>query len=164
MSAEKQFNLTSGIYRITRIQILPAPIDRVWEFFSAPENLNAITPPDLSFQILSGGGQRMYAGQLIEYRIQFLPPFKSRWLTEITHVQEPTLFVDEQRLGPYRFWHHQHQFSERGGGTEMIDQVTYQLPFGILGNWVHSLWIKRRLDDIFDYREEQVTAIFSDLS
>jgi ligand-binding SRPBCC domain-containing protein len=161
MSAVKTSILAGGINRLTRRQILPAPIGQVWEFFSAPENLNEITPPDLSFEILSGGAETMYSGQLIEYRIQFLPPFQSRWLTEITHVDEPNRFVDEQRLGPYKFWHHQHRFKEVESGTEMIDQVTYQLPFGILGDLVHTLWIKRRLERIFDFRAEQVGQIFS---
>ena len=103
----------------------------------------------------------MFAGQLIEYRIQFLPLFRSYWLTEITHVREPNFFADEQRLGPYRFWHHQHHFNEIEGGTEMIDRVTYQLPFGVLGDLVHMVWIKNRLEGIFDYRAEEVGRIFS---
>lgn len=161
MSTSKTSILAGGIYRLSRHQILPAPINTVWEFFSAPENLNEITPPDLAFEILSGGGETMYSGQLIEYRIQFLPPFRSRWLTEITHVEKPTFFVDKQRLGPYQFWHHQHHFNQVEGGTEMIDRVTYQLPFGILGDLVHKVWIMRRLQGIFDFRAKQVASIFS---
>lgn len=153
--------ISGGIYRLSRRQVLPASIEKVWEFFSVPENLNEITPPDLYFEILSGAGERAYSGQLIEYRIQFLPPFRSRWLTEITQLQEPTFFVDEQRLGPYRFWQHQHIFNPVEDGTEIIDRVTYQLPFGVLGDLVHRLWVKQRLEEIFDFRAEQVGRLFS---
>lgn len=148
------------LHRLTRQQIVPAPLDAVWAFFATPDNLNAITPEDLHFEITHGGGVHMYQGQLIEYRVQFMPLFKSRWLTEIAHLEERVSFVDEQRIGPYRFWYHQHRFEALPGGTHIIDQVTYELPFGPLGELVHALWVGPRLAYIFDSRKERVAAIF----
>ena len=102
----------------------------------------------------------MFQGQLIEYRVQLMPMFSSRWLTEITHVEEQVFFIDEQRIGPYRFWHHKHHFENIMGGTRITDQVTYALPFGSLGDLVHAAWVKNKLKDIFNYRREKLQELF----
>jgi ligand-binding SRPBCC domain-containing protein len=149
------------VYRINRDQTVPASLDAVWDYFSKPENLNELTPPDLNFEIVYKDSNTMFQGQLIEYMVQFIPLFRSRWLTEITHVEDLAYFVDEQRIGPYRFWYHEHLFRPVENGTQIIDQVTYQLPFGPIGELAHLIWIKPRLEKIFDYREHQITAIFS---
>lgn len=148
------------IYQLTRRQIIPASLDQVWEYFSTPANLNEITPPDLHFEILFGGDEDMYQGQLMAYKIQLLPFLKSSWLTEITQVRKPNYFADQQRLGPYRFWLHEHHFQIVEGGLEMRDRVTYQLPFGPLGDLVHALWVGPRLQGIFDFRARKVAEIF----
>lgn len=148
------------LYQLTRRQVIPASLEEVWAYFSTPGNLNEITPPDMAFEILFGGDEAMYQGQLMAYRIQLLPLLKTRWLTEITQVREPYYFADQQRLGPYRFWLHEHHFQPRTGGVEMRDQVTYQLPFGPLGKLTHTLWVGPRLERIFDYREKKVAEIF----
>ena len=149
------------VYRIHRDQTVPASLDAVWEYFSKPENLNEITPPDLNFEIIHKDSNTMFLGQLIEYKVQFIPLLRSRWLTEITHVEDQAYFVDEQRIGPYRFWYHEHLFRPVEKGTQIIDRVTYKLPYGPLGDLAHLTWIKPRLEKIFDYREDQITAIFS---
>ncbi len=150
------------IYRLTRQQTIPASLDQVWNYFATPLNLNSLTPPDMEFQVIHGGEKSMYQGQIIEYRIKFLPLVKSRWLTEITRVKEQSYFIDEQRVGPYKFWHHQHLFEKTSAGTRMSDLVTYQLPFGWLGDLIHKFWIGPRLEAIFDYRVQQVLKIFED--
>lgn len=148
------------IHQLYRQQTIPAPLGRVWEYFAEPKNLNAITPPDMNFEIIRGGDQKMYLGQLIEYRVQFMPLIKSRWLTEIAHLEPGVLFVDEQRIGPYAFWYHEHWFEEVEEGTRMIDRVTYQLPFGLLGDLVHKLWVGPRLERIFNYRFQMINQKF----
>ena len=105
----------------------------------------------------------MHPGQLIEYRVKFMPLFRSRWLTEITHAQEPTYFVDEQRIGPYRFWYHEHLFKTVQSGTRITDRVTYELPFGLLGDLVHQVWVKNRLNGIFEYRAEKINRLFGSI-
>jgi len=149
------------IHRLYRQQVIPAPLVQVWDYFATPKNLNAITPPDMNFKIVGGGGQKMYAGQLIEYRVQFMPLFTSRWLTEIAHLEEQAYFIDEQRIGPYRFWYHEHWFEAIENNTRMTDRVTYALPFGFLGELVHTVWVGPRLKTIFDYRTPKVASIFS---
>jgi ligand-binding SRPBCC domain-containing protein len=148
------------IHRIHRDQIIPTSPAEVWRFFCDPRNLNVITPPDMEFEIIQGGGVEMYAGQLIEYRVQFMPGLHSQWLTEIAHVREGRYFVDEQRIGPYRFWYHEHLFDPVDGGVRMTDHVTYVVPYGILGDLLNRIWIRRRLEGIFDFRSARIDELF----
>ncbi len=147
--------------RLKYQQLIHASQNEVWEYFATPQNLNDLTPPDMKFQIVHGGEEAMYQGQLIEYRIQFMPFFKSRWLTEITRVNKPAYFIDEQRIGPYLIWHHEHHFLKTPSGVEMTDLLTYQMPFGPLGDLLHILWIGPRLRSIFNFRASQIEKIFS---
>ena len=149
------------IHRLVRQQVVSANLDVVWDYFASPKNLDEMTPPDMKFKILSGGEEAMYLGQLIEYRVQIMPMVSSRWLTEIAHLEEKTFFVDEQRLGPYQFWYHEHRFEPVKGGTKISDRVTYALPFGPLGELVHAIWVDRRLQYIFNYRRDKVNTLFN---
>ena len=152
------------IHYLLREQIIPRSLDEVWAFFCAPANLNVITPPDMNFEIIKGGNSEMYVGQMIEYRVEFVRGLRSLWLTEITHVRENAFFVDEQRVGPYRFWHHEHKFESVHDGVKMTDLVTYVMPFGILGDMVHAAWVGRRLQYIFDFRYEKIDQLFGSAS
>ena len=147
-------------YTLHREQLIPAPIENVWAFFATPRNLNEMTPPDMAFEFIHGGDEPMYPGQIIAYKVKILPWIRVRWLTEITHVEPGFRFIDEQRIGPYRLWIHEHRFEQLQKGVCMTDHVTYALPFGLLGNLVHSLYIQNRLNKIFDYRREKVDALF----
>ena len=115
----------------------------------------------MQFEIIYGDDERMFQGQLIEYRVQLMPMVSSRWLTEITHVQEQVSFVDEQRIGPYRFWHHTHHFDAIEGGTRITEQITYALPFEPFGDLVHLVWVRKQLKQIFDFRREKLQALFT---
>jgi ligand-binding SRPBCC domain-containing protein len=148
------------IHYLIREQIIPAAIEQVWDYFSDPRNLDEMTPPDMRFQILTAPLPRMYAGQVVEYRVELIRGLPSLWLTEIAHVREPRYFVDEQRLGPYRFWYHEHKFEPVTGGTRMSDQVTYSIGFGPLGDLLNAVWIGRRLRQIFDFRAEKIRQLF----
>ena len=149
------------IYTLYREQIIPASIEDVWAYFATPRNLNEMTPPDMAFEFLRGGDQPMYAGQVILYKVMILPGVRVRWLTQITHVEPGIRFIDEQRAGPYRLWIHEHHFEPVDNGVRMTDQVTYALPFGPLGDLVHTVYIRRRLAHIFDYRREKVNTLFA---
>jgi len=148
------------IHYLHRVQVIPAPLEQVWEYFATPANLNEMTPPDMKFEIIAGGDERMYAGQIIEYRVEFVRGLRSLWLTEIAHVDDGRYFVDEQRVGPYRFWYHEHHFEPMEAGVKMTDRVTYAAPFGLLGDIVTALWIRRRLDGVFDYRSQKIVDLF----
>jgi len=136
-------------------------LENVWQFMATPTNLNELTPPELNFRIISELPEEMYNGMIIEYRIR-IPWFGHwRWLTEIKHIREGEYFVDEQRIGPYRLWYHEHRIEAVDENhTRMIDRVSYCLPFGILGILVHELWVKKMLHNIFAYRSARLSELF----
>lgn len=150
------------LYTLERKQVLPISLEEAWGFFSSPANLPKITPPSLNFEIMSRpDASRMYAGQLISYKVNVLPGIRVRWVTEITHVHEPDFFVDEQRSGPYALWHHQHRFTPLRHGVEVTDIVNYAIPLGFAGRLAHALFVKRQLNSIFDYRHSALQKLFS---
>lgn len=146
------FKKHSGIYTLEVEQTIPATIEIVWSFFSDPKNLAKITPPEMDFVITSNSSASAYPGQIITYKVGIFPMIKSNWVTEITQVKEYEYFIDEQRFGPYKMWHHEHRFKQQEIGVLMIDKVSYKIPFGFLGNMVHWLFIKRKLRKIFTFR------------
>jgi ligand-binding SRPBCC domain-containing protein len=150
-----------AVYSLRRVQCIPAPPDIIWSFFADPANLSLITPPSMHFQPLSSfSSDRIYPGQLIEYRLRPLPFMRTYWLTEITHVEVGRYFVDEQRRGPYKLWHHQHHFATIEGGVEMTDLVHYSIPFGIFGRLANALLIRHKLEEIFSFRRRVIEERF----
>ncbi|HSB93750.1 MAG TPA: SRPBCC family protein [Flavitalea sp.] len=148
---------------ITAVQRIPISIEEAWQFFSNPGNLQAITPPTMGFKIISTHhGDRMYAGQIIEYRVAPVFQIPLYWMTEITHVESHKYFVDEQRFGPYLLWHHQHHFKEIAGGVEMTDIVNYRLPLGFIGRTVNAIFVKNELKRIFDFRSAKVEELYGE--
>ena len=151
----------SKVYSLKTIQHIHISLDTAWDFFSNPGNLKDITPTDMGFNIISQHhGEKMYAGQIIEYKVSPVLGIPIYWMTEITHVEDKKYFVDEQRFGPYRLWHHQHHFKEVNGGVEMTDIVHYKMPFWFLGDIANSLFVSRQLKAIFDYRYTKVEEMF----
>lgn len=154
-----------GVYTLERVQRLPISIEEAWDFFSSPLNLRDITPPYMRFQVLSDPKWvgRMYPGQIITYTVRPVLGIPLFWMTEITHVREGEFFVDEQRVGPYALWHHQHHFKPIEHGVEMTDLVHYRLPLGPLGTLAHALFVRRQLEEIFDYRYQVLEKRFGRL-
>ena len=151
----------SKVYELKFVQRLPVSMDKAWDFFSNPANLQAITPAKMGFSIISKHhGDKMYAGQIIEYNVKPVLGIPLYWMTEITHVADRKYFIDEQRFGPFKFWHHQHHFKAIDGGVEMTDILTYGLPFGILGEIAHGIMVKSKVKDIFAFREQKVNELF----
>ncbi len=152
-----------AIHSLSRTQTVRATLTDCWAFFSDPRNLAKITPPELDFRIRSELPGEIYPGLMIAYRVRPLLGIPVNWLTEITHVDAPHRFVDEQRVGPYRIWHHEHFFKALNGGrVEIRDVVHYVLPFGWLGDFAQPLIVRRELEKIFAYREKAVAEIFND--
>ena len=135
-------------------------MEKAWEFLSSPKNLKTITPDYMSFNILSGAEKPMFAGQIIQYIVTPILGIKTKWVTEITHVKEVEYVVDEQRFGPYALWHHKHFIKEIDGGVEMEDIIDYKVPMGILGQIVHPILVKPKLEEIFAYRQKKLIALF----
>lgn len=150
-------------YNLHAKQQLPISLEKAWEFFSSPKNLKEITPDYMGFHIRSEYDGKMYPGQIIEYTVKPVLGIPMYWMTEITQVKELEFFIDEQRVGPYNMWHHQHFFKEIEGGVEMEDIVHYRLPLGPLGSFAHALFVKKQLQGIFDYRKKVLEERFGQL-
>lgn len=149
------------MYRLKRVQKIPANIDLVWDFISVPANLKVITPDYMSFDVLTPDlPSKMYEGLFIAYKVSPLLNIKMNWVTEITHIKEKEYFVDEQRMGPYKIWHHQHFLKVINGGVEMTDIVDYQPPFGIFGKIANYFFIQNQLNEIFDFRTQKIFELF----
>jgi ligand-binding SRPBCC domain-containing protein len=149
------------MYQLIRKQIVHTDLETCWDFFSNPSNLKLITPEYMGFDVKTETPKEMYEGLIIAYKVSPLLSIPMEWVTEITHVRDKSFFVDEQRVGPYKLWHHEHHFKELEGGVEMIDIVSYQPPFGILGKLVHPFIIRPKLEQIFAYRIQKVNSIFN---
>jgi ligand-binding SRPBCC domain-containing protein len=148
------------IHRLEVAQNLPISLSTAWQFLSTPKNLDTITPEDMSFQIISGADEKAYPGQVIIYKIRPLFNIPMNWVTEITQCVENKYFIDEQRFGPYRFWHHQHHIEETAGGVIMKDILHYALPFGWIGELMGTLFIHKKIKGIFTFREKKLEQIF----
>jgi ligand-binding SRPBCC domain-containing protein len=146
-------------HTLRREQWIPRPIHEVFAFFADARNLEAITPPWLGFRIVSTSTATISEGTEIRYRLR-LHGIPIRWRSEILHWDDPNRFVDVQRSGPYRLWHHTHRFEAHGERTKMTDVVRYVLPFGILGRIVHAIKVKRDVRQIFDYRYQRIAELF----
>jgi ligand-binding SRPBCC domain-containing protein len=155
-----------SVYTLKRVQHLPISLEQAWDYFSSPQNLKDITPEYMDFQVTSDPEflQRMYPGQVITYYVKPILRIPLFWMTEITHVVDHRFFVDEQREGPYKMWHHQHHFRAINGGVEMTDLVHYQLPLGILGRFAHWLFVEKQLKGIFDYRYQKLEQVFGKMT
>lgn len=142
-----------AFYQLNTTQKLPVTVNEIWDFISSPNNLKEITPEHMGFTVTGNtGAGKMYPGMIITYKVSPLFGIKLNWMTEITQVKDQEYFVDEQRIGPYTMWHHQHKIEPIEGGVLMTDIVTYQPPMGFLGAIANSLVIKNQLTEIFDYR------------
>ncbi|MCS6824042.1 MAG: SRPBCC family protein [Cytophagaceae bacterium] len=149
------------LYNIRRTQVLPIGIEHAWDFFTSPLNLSKITPPYMNFVITSeDADKKIYPGKIITYKVSPLLGIPLTWVTEITHVKEYEYFVDEQRFGPYAFWHHTHFFKPCAQGVEMTDIVYYAIPYGLIGTLAHQLFVRDQLKHIFDFRREALIQLF----
>jgi ligand-binding SRPBCC domain-containing protein len=148
------------MYQLKRTQFVNTDLETCWKFFSAPSNLQKITPEYMGFEVLTEVPHEMYEGLMISYTVRPLFGIPMNWVTEITHVKDRTFFVDEQRKGPYKIWHHEHHFKAVEGGVEMTDIVSYEVPFGIFGKLAHPLIVRKKLEEIFEYRFKVVDELF----
>lgn len=149
-------------YHLTYKQCLPISLAEAWDFFSSPFNLVEITPDDMAFKVTSAfdKNEKMYPGMIITYKVSPLFGINLNWMTEITQVLEQKYFIDEQRFGPFKFWHHQHHFKAIEGGVEMTDILTYGLPLGVLGNIAHAIMVGNKIKAIFTFREKKTNEMF----
>lgn len=149
-------------YQLYREQRLNCSIHEAWTFFSSPNNLSKITPEDMGFTVLTGhNSAAIYEGMVIDYTVSPLLGIPLKWRTCIKKVDFEVSFIDFQESGPYKYWNHFHEFIVNDRGVLMKDRVDYELPFGILGDLVHKLIVKKKLIDIFDYRKKVLDRMFN---
>jgi len=150
-----------AFYQFNKTQIVNGSMGEVWDFISSPKNLKEITPDYMGFEITSQNlSERVYPGMIICYTVKPVLGIKTIWVTEITHVEEMKYFVDEQRIGPYSMWHHQHFIEPAGQGVLMTDIVSYSPPLGFLGAFANTIFVRKQLDSIFNYRENKLEKLF----
>ena len=150
--------MSSRRWKLEQVQVIPRSRSKVFEFFADAHNLEIITPDFLAFRILTPRPIEMHEGTLIDYRLT-LYGIPVRWRTRIEVWEPDDRFVDMQLRGPYRYWHHLHEFEEVEQGTRMRDVVDYELPFGPLGSLAQALFVRRSLERIFGYRRQAVTEV-----
>jgi ligand-binding SRPBCC domain-containing protein len=138
-----------------------ASINQVWEFISHPQNLDRITPDDMEFKIVTDVPDQMFNGLLVEYRVKIPLIGWQVWVSELKHIEPGSYFVDEQKIGPYRFWYHEHRIETTGDKVNVIDHVSYEVPFGIFGKIAHSLFIRPTLERIFEHREKMFKELLA---
>ena len=148
------------VFKLKYSQKLPLSLNKAWDFLTSPKNLELITPKTMDFCITDWDQKKAYPGQIIQYTVKPMFGFKLNWVTEITQVRDKEFFIDEQRFGPYSFWHHKHFIREIDGGVLMEDVIHYKIPFGPLGYVLNFLFINSKLNSIFKYREEELTKLF----
>jgi ligand-binding SRPBCC domain-containing protein len=148
------------LYELHREQFILKPRQIVFEFFERPENLARMTPPWLNLVTLTPSPIQMAQGLRIDYAIRILG-MRWRWTSLITQYEPPQRFRDEQVRGPYRLWEHQHEFQEKDGGTLVTDHIRYRLPYGVLGEAIHALYVRRALRKIFDFRRQTLALLLS---
>lgn len=156
-----------SVHSFKRVQRVPISLNHAWEFFSNPLNLKEVTPEKMGFHVTSDpefSSAKMYAGQVITYTVKPLLGIPLFWMTEITHVSDHAFFVDEQRVGPYALWHHQHHFKAIPGGVEMTDLIHYRVPLGWLGDVANWLFVRAQLEGIFKYRWEKLETLFGKMA
>lgn len=151
-----------NIFMISREQLLPVSIEDAWDFFSNPANLAAITPPEWKFKMMSQlNSSEIFKGMIIDYTVRPLFGIPLKWRSEITVVEKPFYFADVQIKGPYQFWEHRHTFTQKENGVLIRDEINYQLPFGFLGKVVHSLLVRKKLEDMLNYRKDILNKTFN---
>ena len=150
------------IFKLKYSQKLPISLNEAWDFLSSPKNLELITPRHMDFNITDWDEKKAYPGQIIQYTVKPLLGVKINWVTEITQVKDKEFFIDEQRFGPYSFWHHKHFLKEIENGILIEDVIHYKIPLGQIGVLVNFLFINSKLNSIFKYRKQELIKIFGD--
>ena len=140
------------VHSLSQEQTIPIPINQAWEFFSSPRNLEAMTPPEMGFRIVSLPSEILYEGEIIEYSVKVLPGVWIPWVSEIKALRKGESFVDDQISGPFKFWHNRHSFEETSGGTIVKDLIHYSVGFSIFGEVARALVVKNQLAKMFEHR------------
>jgi ligand-binding SRPBCC domain-containing protein len=148
------------VYSLSQEQTIPISTEEAWRFFSSPRNLEAMTPPEMGFKIVSLPSETLYEGEIIQYSVKAFPGIWIPWVSEIKSLKKGESFVDDQISGPFKFWHHRHSFEETECGTLVQDLIHYSVGFGIFGELARALVVKNQLARMFEHRREVLEEKF----
>lgn len=151
---------TLKIYQISRKQLLPVSLEDAWSFFADASNLQRLTPPEMKMEPAEKSPTEIYPGMIAVYKVRPLFRIPITWVTEITQVQSMEYFVDEQRFGPFKFWHHEHRLQQTEEGVEVTDLLYYAMPFSFVGKLIHAKMVRPKLQELFVYRQKQLKNLF----
>ncbi len=146
--------------RIQTVQRLPIQLEEAWDFFTSPKNLSLITPHWLDYRINLDPPEYLHPGTIISASIRPVPVISTSWISEITHIRPPQFYITEQRFGPFKMWHHEHHFRAIDEGVEIEDIIMYGMHFGMIGSFVHNIYLRKRLHDVFSYRAQALEQRF----
>ncbi len=152
------------VHSLSQEQTIPISLNQAWEFFSSPRNLEAMTPPEMGFRIVSLPSEILYEGEIIEYSVKVLPGVWIPWVSEIKALKKGESFVDDQISGPFKFWHHRHSFEETSGGTIVKDLIHYSVGFSIFGEVARALVVKNQLAKMFEHRRLVLNEKFGEVT
>ena len=147
------------MYTLNKETFVETTMQQAWDFICSPANLNLITPDDMAFEIVTDLPEKMTEGMLVQYNVRIPFMGKQPWLSELKYIVPGRSFVDEQKIGPYKLWYHYHEIRPLNNGVLFIDRVTYEVPYGPLGKFVHALFIRRTLERIFRFREQRFNEL-----
>ncbi len=150
------------IYTFSQKQKVPISLDEAWKFLTNSDNLSIMTPSYMNFKKISKDNRPLYSGQIIQYSVTPILGIPVKWVSEITQLKENDYFVDIQLFGPYTMWHHKHFIREIDGGVEMEDLIDYKIPLGLIGQMVHPLVVKPKLQEAFAFRKAKLIEIFGE--
>ncbi|UAY51243.1 SRPBCC family protein [Ferruginibacter albus] len=149
-------------YHLYREQKLHCDIKTAWDFFSSPMNLSKITPKEMNFTVLSNyNEEQIFEGMIIDYKVSPVLGIPLKWRTKISHVEWNKSFTDFQEKGPYKYWNHFHEFITNKDSVLMKDTVNYELPFGVLGSIAHTIFVRKKLETIFNFRYKVLEKLFN---
>ena len=149
------------IYTFKNTQLIKCDLMTVWKFFSNPKNINGLTPKKMHFRTITKNlPDQIHEKMVIVYHVSPLFSIPLKWVTTIISVVPNQSFIDIQQRGPFKKWHHLHTFTETKDGVLMTDLVTYELPFGIIGDLTHNILVKKEIEKLFQYRTHIIHTYF----
>ena len=150
--------------RIQTIQRLPIQIEEAWDFFTSPKNMRLISPHWLDYRLTMEPPEYLHPGTIVSASIRPIPIYSTNWISEITHVRPLQFYISEQRVGPFKMWHHEHYFRAHDEGVELEDIIMYGMPFGKVGSLVHNMFIRKKLHEAFSFRAQALEQRFGTIS
>ncbi len=150
--------------RIQTVQRLPIQIEEAWDFFTSPKNLRLTTPHWLDLRLNMEPPEYLHPGTIVSATIRPFPVITTDWISELTHIRPPQFYITEQRVGPFKMWHHEHHFRAIDGGVEVEDIILYGMRYGMVGSFFHNVFVRKKLHEAFSHRAQVLEQRFGSIN